>query len=403
MQVVSKNECTGCTLCKNICPKGAITMDEDKNGFKYPRIDKNKCINCGLCRKKCPINEQNYNKLKNNYICIYGAKHKKNEIREQSSSGGIFTAISDYILKHNGVIYGAVLDDENKVRHIRATTLEERNKLRGSKYVQSELDNVFQLIKNDLKDDKLVLFVGTPCQNAGLKVYLGKEYKNLLQCDFVCHGVPSPLLWEEFKSFLENKKNVKIKDFKFRDKKNGWHTHTESVEFKDGTVDNSSMPSQANKFMFMSALTYRKSCYECKFTTIKRVSDITISDYWGIEKQNLGYDDNKGVSLIIINTDKGKNCFENIKKEIDYIEAELDSCLQPQLIGPVKKPKKYDKFWKDYHNKGYEYVLKKYTIYGFKNRLIQNVKIKTTKVVLKIIPKGIKIKIKQIISRKSKN
>lgn len=399
MQIINKNECTGCTSCKNICPNNAITMIEDKDGFKYPKINKKKCTNCGLCRKKCPIFDKNYDKIKNEHICIYGCKHKEDNVRQQSSSGGMFTAISNYILKQKGIIYGAILDDEKKVRHIRATTIEERNKLRGSKYVQSELENTFQLIKNDLKKGEVVLFVGTPCQNAGLKIYLGKEYEKLLQCDFVCHGVPSPLLWEEFKNFLEKKNNSVIRNFKFRDKINGWHTHTESVEFDDGRIDNNSKISQANKYMLMSDLSYRKSCYECKFSTIKRVSDITISDYWGIEKKFPNFDDNKGVSLAIINTDKGKKCFENIKEEIEYLETSVDSCLQPQLIRPVKQPKKNNKFWEDYHNKGYEYVLKKYTIYGWKNRVNENIRIGTTKAVLKIIPSNIKQEIKRILHK----
>lgn len=399
MKIINKDECTGCTSCENICPNKAITMYVDKNGFKYPKINQEKCTNCGLCRKKCPIFEKNYEKIKKEHIAIYGCKHKEDIIRKQSSSGGMFTAISDYILKQKGIIYGAVLDDEKKVKHIRATTIEDRNKQRGSKYVQSELENTFQKIKNDLIKGELVLFVGTPCQNAGLRMYLGKEYENLLQCDFVCHGVPSPLLWEEFKKFLVRKTNLEIKNFKFRDKKNGWHTHTESVEFNNGTIDNNSKISQANKYMFTSNLPYRNSCYECKFSTTKRVSDITISDYWGIERNFSDFDDNKGVSLIIINTEKGKKYFENIKDEIEYIETSIEYCLQPQLTKPVQKPKKTSKFWEDYHNKGYEYVLKKYTAYGLKNRMSENLKLRVTNVILKIIPSSIKQKIKRMIHK----
>ena len=226
-----KEECCGCTACMSICPQQAITMIADEEGFLYPSINQELCIECDLCKKVCPFSD-NY-RTSGNYDqpLVYAAKHKDDNVRMNSSSGGMFTAISDYILDIDGVIFGAAFDENFVVRHQRAETVEERNKFRGSKYVQSNLVGVFKDIKNELNKGRTVLFTGTPCQNAGLRSYLNKNYDNLYLCDIVCHGTPSPLIFENYKSFMQKKYKSRIKELSFRDKLLGWRSQAVGIQF----------------------------------------------------------------------------------------------------------------------------------------------------------------------------
>ena len=218
-----KEECCGCTACMSICPKQAITMISDEEGFLYPSINQELCIECDLCKQVCPFSD-NY-RTSGNYDqpLVYAAKHKDDKVRMNSSSGGMFTAISDYILDNDGVIYGAAFDENLVVRHQKAETAEDRNKFRGSKYVQSNLNGIFGDIKNELKKGRTVLFTGTPCQNAGLRAFLNKSYDNLYLCDIVCHGTPSPLMFENYIKYCERKNKSSIKEYYCRFKGKGWH------------------------------------------------------------------------------------------------------------------------------------------------------------------------------------
>ena len=386
MKICNKN-CCGCTLCYNICPKNAITMLEDEEGFQYPYIDETKCIDCGLCKKECILNNPI---LKNNLPLVYACKNKDDKIRMESSSGGIFSVLADYVLALNGVVYGATFDENFNVVHEKIMSKTELFKLRGSKYVQSYLGNIFSSVLNDLINDKYVLFVGTPCQIASLKSYLLFKKQNinkLILCDLICHGVPSPLLWREH---IKNiKKNMKW--YYFRTKENGWNNHTEKIVYKNNSVDFNSAFSQSYKYLFHTDKTLRPSCYECSFTSINRVSDITIGDYWGIKIND--FDDNKGVSLVLLNTELGKKVFEAIKNNIIYVKSNEKDCLQVNLIRPTEEPYDRKKFWKYYYTKGYDYVLKKYTPLGekyiIKNKIKRNVS--------KLIPIRLKNKIKNIL------
>jgi coenzyme F420-reducing hydrogenase beta subunit len=360
-----KEECCGCTACKSICPKQAITMIADEEGFLYPSINQELCIECNLCKQVCPFSD-NY-RTSGNYDqpLVYAAKHKDDNVRMNSSSGGMFTAISDYILDIDGVVYGAAFDEKFVVRHQKAETAEERNKFRGSKYVQSNLIGVFEDIKKELKKERTVLFTGTPCQNAGLGSYLNKNYDNLYLCDIVCHGTPSPLIFKNYIKYCERKNNNSIKEYYWRFKGNGWHSHTEKAVYADGKEDSTSLLSQSYKELFYSHVTLRPACHNCKFCNFSRPSDITIGDFWGIEKSMPDFDDNTGVSLVLTNSTKGQELFERISKNLYYRESNTTDCLQHNLHTPSQPSPRRDKFWQDYKNKGFEYVLKKYTGYGF--------------------------------------
>jgi len=372
-----KEDCCGCTACQHICPTKAIEMKPDEEGFLYPEINQELCNDCGLCRKVCAF--QNGYDISDNFATpkVYAVKNKHEDVRMASSSGGIFSAISDHILDSDGLVSGVAFDENMNAAHKIAATKEERDEFRGSKYVQSELNHVYSEIKSLLKQNKTVLFTGTPCQNAGLKSFLDLarvKTENLILCDIVCHGTPSPLLWKEHIRQLENRGKGRVVQYYCRSKVKGWHGHTELVVYESGKKDYKSLSSQKHKVLFYSHNMLRPSCYYCRYTNFKRPSDITIADFWGIEKTMPQFDDNKGISLALINTTKGQRLFEDIKSKIVYRESNTKDCLQRNLQEPSRISDKREQFWQDYHLHGYEYVVKKYAGYNYKSILKNKVK-----------------------------
>lgn len=235
IQITDKAKCCGCTACASICVHDAITMQPDALGFLYPVVDKDKCIDCGLCENVCAFNEHYDKSLNLQQPLAYAARHKDMHEVETSCSGAAFIAISDWILKQGGVVYGAGYADHFRVVHKRATNQEERNEFKGSKYVQSDLNSIFRQVKQDLREGLIVLFSGTPCQTAGLAAYIGKRLRDKLYLvDIVCHGVPSPYLWRDYLAYLENKHGARICLVNFRDKqKHGWKAHCETFKFRN--------------------------------------------------------------------------------------------------------------------------------------------------------------------------
>jgi len=365
-----KQDCCGCTACINICPKSAISMTSDEEGFRYPQIDKTQCNECGLCKKVCAF-QNGYDTTENfKTPHVYAVKHRDEKVRMNSSSGGAFTAISDYIINLNGVIYGVAFDERFNVIHQRAETVKEIELFRGSKYVQSDLKNIFQRVRADLADGRWVLFTGTPCQAAGLNSFLlNIDKSKLLICDLVCYGTPSPLIWKEHVQFLEKKMKSGVEEYYFRSKVKGWLISTVQVKYKNGKNDYKSALSQAHKTLFFSGNMMRPSCYNCKYTNFNRPSDISIADFWGIEKHMPEFYDNQGVSLVLVNSQKGKNVFETIINSIEYRESNTDVCKHSPLYRQTKPSPRRNAFWKDYKKNGYGFVIKKYGGYGFKNRI----------------------------------
>lgn len=313
IQIIDKKDCCGCNACVQKCPKRCIAMEEDYEGFLYPKVNKALCINCGLCEKVCPI----INKGKS---CspkrTYAIKNRDEEIRRQSSSGGFFTFIAENIIKDGGVVFGARFDDNWEVVHDYTETLEGLSFFRGSKYVQSRIEDNFKKVEFFLKQGRKVLFSGTPCQVAGLKLFLCKEYDNLLTVDFVCHGIPSPGVWrrylkEKVMKVCDKKKNVRIEDLSFRNKKTGWKNYSFSMKLVEATNDGIiyvkyfSELSRNNIFMkgFLADLYLRPCCYTCPAKCGKSGSDITIGDLWGAPSIIGEDDDDRGTSLVLINKD----------------------------------------------------------------------------------------------------
>ena len=356
--IVEKNKCCGCHACFNICPKKAIKMKKDENGFKYPIIDKKKCVDCKLCEKVCPVLKST---IVSNDIFAYACYNKNEFERLNSSSGGIFILIAKAIINKNGVVYGASLDENFDVKHIKVDTEANLAKLMGSKYVQSDIGTTFSEIKKILQDGKIVLFTGTPCQIEGLKSFLIKDYINLYTQDIICHGVPSPLVWEKYKEYRKNEDKSLPKSISFRNKDNGWLSF--NMKF---VYNNKEYKASQNTDLYMQAflknISLRDSCYNCHFKKINRVSDITLADYWGIQNIDKNMFDNKGTSLVIINSNKGKELFELIKNDINFISTDLNEALKynTAMTESVKSSKNREEFFRNINNYDFKKLIKKY-------------------------------------------
>lgn len=367
MRIFNKaEECSGCSACQSVCPKDAITMKPDERGFLYPVVDEAKCVDCGKCKSVCEFSD-NYNKsnlLENPKV--YAVKHKDDIVRDRSRSGGMFVACADYILNSkNGVVYGCGFDEKLDAVHMRIDSYKDIKSLQGSKYVQSDMGDCFKMAKKDLDDGKYVLFSGTPCQTAGFRSYVGDYIYDdrLIVCDLVCNSIPTPKVYQDYRKFIENKYESKIIRFNFRDKSRGWNTHIESCELENGEKIFSKFYTE---LYYMKTIT-RPSCTVCKFTNTKRPSDITLGDFWGVDKVVENFDDNKGVSTVMLNTEKGIVLFDEIKNNLYFEEVSLDdiTAMQPRLKkNNADLSAQTDKFWRDYQKYGFEYVLKKYTGYG---------------------------------------
>jgi coenzyme F420-reducing hydrogenase beta subunit len=347
--VCPKEKCTGCTACMNVCAHHAIHMQPDLCGFMHPVIHQNLCVDCGLCVKTCPVN--NPLPLEQIKEC-YAVTVKDEKELLSCSSGGAATALSKYVISYGGVVYGCSGTNPRHVRHIRVDDLNVIYILKGSKYVHSDLGESFTQIKADLEHFPLVLFIGTPCQVAGLKNYLHKDYSNLITIDLVCHGVPSQKMLSENLGYYctDNKeveisfrrKNTNIKSPKIQF---GWlirNKHTNKETFKPYNKD-------YYMFGFMRCLTFRENCYSCPYAQNHRVGDLTICDFWGLQP-DAGFSISKGVSAVLVNTEKGKKLFHSLKNEITWKRREVLEVTRwnDQLNHPCKKPNNYDYFIRSY-------------------------------------------------------
>ena len=365
-----EKDCTGCGACDNICPIGAISMSFN-NGFKFPVIDKDKCINCLACEKSCPVIKPIMLHQAYEEPIIYAVWNKDAFIREHSSSGGAFSACATKILTNGGCVAGAAYDENMYVNHITIESLDELNKLRGSKYVQCDMNDNYKTVKKKLSEGKTVLFVGTPCQVSGLKSFLKKDYENLICCDFICHGVPSPLLFTDYLKWFENGHNFKTDSFTFRSKKSGWY---DALRVANGSIV-AKGKWDAYFLGFNRNITLRESCYNCPSNGVPRKGDITIADFWGIGRKYkfLSMSEiEKGVSLIMLNNDKGKTFFEETKELLVYHKRTFEEALAGNMpmIKSSSRPKERDTFYEDYEKMDFNKLVQKYFSLNGKRKAI---------------------------------
>lgn len=341
IQILNKKDCVGCSACVERCPVQCISFDIDKQGFKYPKVDTSRCIDCSLCERVCPVINQG---SENDPIFVYGATNPDEEIVRSSSSGGIFFAIASTVINQGGVVFGARFNEDYSVVHSFALTIDELHKFQGSKYVQSDIGDSYKQAENFLKQGKRVLFSGTPCQIAGLSHFLRKDYGDqLIKVDVICHGVPSPLVWENYISqCIGNTQN--IRRISFRDKRNGWSTYGLSycIENKDRYE---SLLQNIYLQGFLRDLTLRPSCFDCPSKGGRSRSDITLGDFWRVESLEPQIHFNTGTSLILINSAKGLDIIKSLHLNLCPTTYSKALISNPSYKRSTHKPKFYDAFW----------------------------------------------------------
>lgn len=377
---ILEEKCTGCCSCYNICPNNSINMIENEEGFLYPVINKATCIECELCKKVCPeLNKQVDNEQK--FLKSYYGWHKNQNTRLNSSSGGFFSALAELIISQNGIVFGAAyFNDIKEVKH--SSTIEVNiDRLKKSKYVQSSIGSIFKEVQDQLIDNKLTLFSGTPCQIDGLKRYLGKDYNNLITVDLICHGVPSPSFLKKHIEWIENRIKKTIIDLDFRPKDRGWDKH--SLGCKDLSSKWRFFPAEDDPYFksFFCNYSLRKSCYECNYSVNKHLSDITMGDFWGYHRYNPSIYDKRGLSLIIVNTKKGNAI---INKLTTFEKYEINNEYSEYAFGK-RDPIEYgynirNEFYSYLNNNGWDKTIKKY-------KLIPNMQLRAKRYIAKAIKK----------------
>lgn len=358
VELASVDSCTGCSACTAVCSNEAIKMLPDLHGFITPVIDRNKCIECKVCRKVCPvINKKRGNSVVASYACI----NSDESVREDSSSGGVFYLLAESIIKSGGVVFGAAFDEEFDVKHILVDNMDDLSRLCGSKYVQSITGDTFKQAKICLSQGKKVLFSGTSCQISGLVSYLGKSYDNLVTVDFACHGVPSPKVWHHYVKYKESISRSKIREIKFRHKTPGWKRYSLLFKLEDGTQHTELNSDNLYMKVFLNNLSLRESCYDCQFKGTERHSDITLADFWGIEKVRPDMDDDNGTSFVVLNSDKGQALFKGMKEKMVCEAVKTDEAIKynPAFTKSSAKHRNYDLFFDMYERAGFNKSVQK--------------------------------------------
>lgn len=382
INIVDKSQCCGCNACIDICHKGAINLEVDIEGFWYPKVDVSKCVHCGLCEKVCP--ELQIDKLKKNDFFTpahtIAAINKNMKVRWDSTSGGVFSALAEYMYDQGGYVSGAVYNKDFSVRNFISNNKEDIESLRSSKYLQSNAKGLYREICTHLKKGEKVLACGTPCQMAALRAYLMEDYENLIIVDFICRGVNSPKVYRKYLDSLERKYGGKVIYVKAKNKELGWRNLTRKVVFDNGKVYYGILMDDDFRRGYHTNVYCRPSCYVCKYKGFPRISDITIADYWGIEKIDKNLDNNIGTSMILLNSKKGIKYFENIKDKLEWEETSFESVIpgNAALLQPISSSTiDRRQFFEDLENGSFEEVTEKYFPLN-KNKLSIRRKIKST-------------------------
>lgn len=359
IQLASTANCTGCAACASVCPTGSISMKEDREGFLQPQIDAKTCIGCHKCEKTCPI--LNPIEITNDFeIKFYAAQLKKKEDLLEVSSGGAFWGLAQSILEEGGIVYGAAQVGVDDVRHIRVDSLEQAKLLRRSKYLPSDITGIYDLVNKDLNKGRLVLFSGVGCQIAGLLAYLHKDYKNLITCDVVCHGIPSLKAWKAYREEKERRENKRLVDVIFRNKSKGWKNNQYKMTFEDGSEEYCLSVQHPFHKAYLNGILSRKSCSVCRFANLERLSDITLADYWQYQWSRLN--PTNGVSLVVVHSAKGETLLNNAKQYIELEPTSKDEAIAScrHLTHTPLQHKNRDAFFEKLSKFGYTKAIDKY-------------------------------------------
>lgn len=364
MELCTVDQCTGCLACYNACNKDAIQLINDEEGFVRPVIKSNLCVECGACVNACPVFSAIEPENKEP-IDAYAAWSRDRKIVRKSSSGGFFPTIASWIYSNGGVVYGAAFDESFNLQHIRTTSENELNKLVGSKYLQSFIGYAYKQVKQDLKNGLQVLFVGTPCQISGLNSFLGDKINKsqLITIDLVCHGVPTPTMFREYKNYLEKKYNSKLEYYSFRDKKWSWfHFNTHAI-FSNKKEYYGKWEEDIFMRGFLREYFLRPSCHKCLYANLKRQGDFTIADYWGyIYKKGEKKNRDKGINVVFVNTKKASLLLHNIEDKLNIYYRPLAEAVRwnEALASPFPENARRKDFWNDYKSKGYKDIVEEY-------------------------------------------
>jgi len=363
---IISQQCTGCKMCGDLCPNSAISFKYDNFGFWMPVVDYNKCTECKLCVSRCPSLSENNEEVVSPVKC-YGLWNKDDEIRWKSTSGGFFTSLAMWHMKNGGYCAGAIYDENINVKHILTNKTEDIEALRQSKYVQSDTTNIYKETKNLLQKGEKVLFCGAPCQVAALKAFLNKPYSDLITMDFVCCGISSPFVYDKYKNWLENKYKSTIKRIWFKNKKEGWHSIGTEVQFENGKKYFRVVSRERYMIAFViDGLDMRDSCSSCKYRKVPHNSDFTVGDFWGIEKLHPELDDNKGITALIINSQKGQDIFHRIKGDFNTFDTNIEEIAKGNfsIYKPKKPHKNREEFLKAIKTISFEKAMSRYSSYS---------------------------------------
>lgn len=363
IKIVDKSKCTGCGACIARCPKRAIGFYEDNEGVRYPIVNEELCVDCKQCDEVCPMLSNVHGFIRDTSIEDYYAAQIKDKYElDNVSSGGAFLAFVKLVVDRNGVVYGARQDTVDSIKHCRALDIVKAKECCGSKYLQSDCAEMYNEVKKDVSAGKLVLFSGTGCQIAGLNMFLGENYENLITCEVVCHGVPCGIAWKSYREELERKKGKKIKNLVFRDKSIGWSHNQYKIEYEDGTIEYEQSIKHIFHSGYLRGLFYRPSCEGCLFAKVPRVADITLADYWGYQG-NLLKNGDKGISLIVVNSLKGERMLQNANKYMDIEEtskSDANNSCRHLNNSPEANPNR-DSFVRSVIKNGYHSSYRVYT------------------------------------------
>ena len=363
------NNCCGCSACMQSCPKDCISMVEDNEGFLYPKVDESKCIDCGICSKSCSWLKE-LQQHADNYPQVYAVKNRSDEVRLRSTSGGMFSALAEFVISKGGIVYGASFNPNNKrVEYIGVEFVSKLDQIRGSKYVQCYVGDTYSKIKEQLQKDRVVLFSGTPCHCSGLTDFLKKRYDNLYIVDILCHSTPSPKVFKDLLKKNEEVLSEPVSQIRFRDKTKGWRSSYHCViSSQSKSVDN-----ETYLTLFFKGLINRPSCYNCRYTSHFRPTDLTMGDYWNINSVDSNFEDKLGVSCVLINNRHGHDLFNFVSDGLVVLKTPLEPSIQDCMKQKTGRPVGRTQFWNDYHEFGFNYCEQKYGVTTFWDKIRHNI------------------------------